>query len=126
MTPFGSYSDLIDVRTETGPRVLRTARDGGNGPTAYADAIVTYLAFVVDKCADYWSSICSWHNSKEQIRNTFGRQAIPMTWDFAETNPFSSSTGNWMAMVDWVTKAVKATPTSGEASIVRRDARGLG
>ncbi|CAB4940186.1 unannotated protein [freshwater metagenome] len=98
-------------------------RDGGTGATAYADALITYLAFVVDKCADYWSSICSWHNSKEQIRNTFGRQAIPMTWDFAETNPFSSSTGNWMAMVDWVTKAVRHLPQVGEAQTVQRDAR---
>ena len=81
-------------------------RDGGRGATAYADAVATYLAFVIDKCADYWSTICTWHNSGEKMRNTFGRQAIPMTWDFAEANPFSSSTGNWMAMVDWVGKAL--------------------
>lgn len=98
-------------------------RDGGSGADAYADAIVTYLAFAVDKCADYWSSICSWHNTGEKIRNTFGRQAIPMTWDFAETNPFSSSTGNWMAMVDWVHKAVRHLPVSGSGSSVQRDAR---
>jgi putative DNA methylase len=97
-------------------------RDGGGGATAYADAVGTYLAFVVDKCADYWSSACSWHNTGEKIRNTFGRQAIPMTWDFAETNPFSSSTGNWMAMVDWVTKAVRHLPSTSSASVVQRDA----
>ena len=51
--------------------------------------LMTYLAFAIDKCADYWSTICTWHNSRELIRNTFGRQAIPMTWDFAECNPFS-------------------------------------
>ena len=98
-------------------------RDGGSGATAYADAIVTYLAFVVDKCADYWSTICSWHNSKELVRNTFGRQAIPMTWDFVETNPFSSSTGNWMAMVDWVRKAVDHLPAVGVGESAQRDAR---
>jgi putative DNA methylase len=98
-------------------------RDGGIGSIAYADAVVTYLSFVVDKCADYWSSACSWHNSKEQIRNTFGRQAIPMTWDFAETNPFSSSTGNWMGMVDWVVKAVRPLPTEAAGTPAQRDAR---
>ena len=51
-------------------------RDGGSGAAAYADAVVTYLAFAVDKCADYWSTICTWHNSGEKMRNTFGRQAI--------------------------------------------------
>ncbi len=98
-------------------------RDGGTGATARADAIVTYLAFAVDKCADYWSSICSWGNTRETVRNTFGRQAIPMTWDFAETNPFSSSTGNWMAMVDWVVKAIQSLPTGAAGETVQRDAR---
>ena len=99
-------------------------REGGRGATAYADAAVTYLAFAVDKCADYWSTICTWHNSRELIRNTFGRQAIPMSWDFAECNPFSSSTGNWMAMVDWVTKAIGHMPApSSGGQAVQRDAR---
>ena len=127
-----TFSDLLsDVRV----RVLADAVDGdlsddrvrlcdgGSGATAYADAIVTYLAFVIDKCADYWTSICTWHNTGEKVRSTFGRQAIPMTWDYAEANPFSSSTGNWMAMVGWVHKAVAALPTSSSAVVVQRDAR---
>jgi len=59
---------------------------GGAGPEAYADAVATYLAFAVSKSVDYNSSIASWHSSKEIIRNTFSRQAIPMTWDFVEPN----------------------------------------
>ena len=97
--------------------------DEGSAATAYADAIVTYLAFAVDKCADYWSTICTWHNSGEKMRNTFGRQAIPMTWDFAECNPFSTSTGNWMAMVDWVRKALDHLPASLAGEVAQRDAR---
>ncbi|MYJ97632.1 MAG: DUF1156 domain-containing protein [Acidimicrobiaceae bacterium] len=98
-------------------------RDGGRGATAYADALVTYLAFAVDKCADYWSSICTW-SSGEFVRGTFGRQAIPMTWDFAEVNPFSASTGSWTSMIGWLSKAIEHIPASvanGEA--VQRDAR---
>jgi putative DNA methylase len=113
-------SDALQVGLELDGVHLR---DGGTGATAYADGVITYLAFVIDKCADYWSSICTWHNTGEKIRNTFGRQAIPMTWDFAETNPFSSSTGNWMAMVDWVTKAIRHLPQVGEAQTAQRDAR---
>jgi len=97
-------------------------REGGRGLAAYADALVTYLAFVLDKCADYWSTICSWHNSKELIRNTFARQAIPMTWDFAEVNPFSNLTGSWTSMVEWVAKATGSLPATGTADVAQRDA----
>lgn len=132
LTAITTFSDLLsDVRvraladavgddfSDDGVRLC----DGGSGATAYADAIVTYLALTIDKCADYWSSICTWHNTGEKVRSTFGRQAIPMTWDYAEANPFSSSTGNWMAMVGWVNKAVAALPSSGSAVVVQRDAR---
>ncbi len=85
---------------------------GGKGATAYADALAVYLGFVSDKVSDYWSSICSWHSSKELIRNTFGRQAIPMTWDYAETNPFCSSSGNWMGMTNWTVKALANPPSN--------------
>ena len=97
--------------------------DGGNGATAYADALVTYLAFVVDKCADYWSNLCSWANSRETLRNVFARQSIGMTWDYAEACPFSNSTGNFKSMVQWVCKVVERLPASGDAEIVQRDAR---
>ncbi len=127
-----TFSDLlIDVRTVIErdaeaaglPDDDRPLRDGGAGTRAYADAVVTYLAFVVDKCADYWSSICTWISPIGAIRNTFARQAIPMTWDYAETNPFSSSTGNWMAMVNWEVKAINSLPKMGEAETAQRDAR---
>ncbi len=127
-----TFSDLLG---EVHVRVLADAkasgidddgiplRDRGAGATAYADAVVTYLAFVLDKCADYWSSFCTWHNSGEKIRGTFPRQAIAMSWDYAETNPFSSSTGNWMAMVNWVTKVVANLPATQHANVCQRDAR---
>ncbi len=87
-----------------------------------ANAIATYLAFAVDKSVDYGSSICSWHSGRDTIRNTFGRQAIPMVWDFAEVNPFSDSTGNWMACVDWVWKALEHTPASNSGAVAQLDA----
>lgn len=86
--------------------------EGGTGAHAYGEAVGVYLAFVVDKMTDYHSSICSWHSSKELIRNTFGRQAIPMVWDFAEANPFSDSAGCFDNMLDWITKATILLPSS--------------
>ena len=83
----------------------------GTGAKSYAESISVYLAFAVDKGSDYWSSLCSWHSSKELIRNTFGRQALPMVWDFAEANPFSSSTGNAMSAIGWAEKMIKVSPS---------------
>ena len=76
---------------------------------AYADAVVTYLVFALDKGADYWSSLCSWHTGGF-IRNSFVRQAIAMVWDYAECNPFSQSTGNWTACVKWVSRFIAKNP----------------
>lgn len=73
---------------------------GGTGAQAYAEAVGVYLAFAVDKGANYWSSLCSWHSGRDTITSTFGRQAIPMVWDFAEANPLSSSSGNFYAGIN--------------------------
>ena len=83
-----------------------------------ANAISTYLAFAVDKGANYWSSICTWHQTRHGIVSTFGRQAIPMVWDFAEANPFSDSSGNVMLGVDQAANLVGllGTRRSGLAS----------
>ena len=109
-----TFSDLVTEARE------RAVSDGAS--TDYANAVATYLAFAVDKGADYWSSICSWHSSGEKMRNTFGRQAIPMVWDYAECNPLSDSTGNWMACIDWVWKAIEGTPARGFGDVRQLDA----
>lgn len=97
--------------------------DGGTGAKAYGEAIAVYLSFAVDKCSDYWSSICTWLNSRETLRNTFGRQAIPMTWDFAECNVFSSSTGNWQSMVEWIYQALDFMPAENAGFAEQADAQ---
>ena len=99
--------------------------NGGSGADAYADAVATYLSIAVDKAADYWSGICSWHASRQIIRNTFGRQALPMIWDYAEVNPLSDSTGNWTAGTDWVRKVVQQSPaTPTQTTVIQQDAAG--
>lgn len=80
---------------------------GGTGALAYGQAVGVYLAFVVDKMADYNSSMCSWRTAGGNLRSTFGRQAIPMVWTFAEGNPFSSVSGNFKAMLGSVSETVE-------------------
>ncbi len=100
----------------------RGLAQGGLGAMAYSEAIAVYLGFSVDKSADYWSTVCSWHSSKELIRNTFGRQAIPMTWDYAETNPFSDSAGNALSGIDWAVKALALVPAKPNGFSLQQDA----
>jgi putative DNA methylase len=97
--------------------------DGGTGAGAYAEAVGVYLALVIDKAADYWSSICTWHSSKELIRNTFGRQAIPMSWDYVETNIFSDSSGNVSSGIEWAQKAICTFPATARGFVVQGDAQ---
>ena len=70
-------------------------RDGGEGAMGYAEAVGVYLAFLVDQLTNHSSTICSWHVNNTQLRNTFARQALPMTWDYAESNPLCDSTGSF-------------------------------
>ena len=88
-------------------------RDGGRGSVAYADAVVTYLAFAIDKCADLGNSLVGLGTSRSVIRDSlFGRQAIPMVWDYAEANPFSSSSGSFGVCLGGTVKGLLSTRVS--------------
>lgn len=89
---------------------------------SYQEAVSTFVSISVNKHADYNSSNCSWHSGRQTIRNTFGRQAIPMVWDYTEVNPFSNSTGNITSGFDWVIKVLKYLPAKGESKVLLKDA----
>ena len=97
--------------------------EGGTGARAYGEAVGVYLAFSIDRLADRSSSICSWDSGYVKIRNTFGRQAIPMTWDYAEGNPFSSSTGSFSSTVGWIYKCLLEFPASRQGIAKQFDAQ---
>ncbi|MBE3561330.1 MAG: DUF1156 domain-containing protein [Ktedonobacteraceae bacterium] len=104
-------ADAVQAYRQAGlPDDARPLHEGGSGAAAYADAVATYLGMAIDRSADYWSAICSWNAGRDVVRNTFARQAIPMVWDFAEANPFSASTGNFLGAIDWIAEVIKAAP----------------
>jgi putative DNA methylase len=109
-----TFSDLAVEAHE------RVQADGGS--RSYADAIATYLGLGVSRTADRSSTIASWDSSLGKVRNTFARQAIPMTWDFAEVNLFSSSTGNFVSQFDWVAEAFENGPTRARGTATQVDA----
>lgn len=133
LTALTTFSDLVvetQKKVEADAIAVGMSDDhvplckGGHGARAYGEAVSVYLAFAVDRQADIGSTIASWINTIGAIRNTFGRQAIPMTWDFAEANPFSSSTGCFSNMVDWIVKCIDNFPIAQfEAEVSQRDAQ---
>jgi putative DNA methylase len=126
-----TFSDLVAEASEKIRRdALETGMpdDGGGlntgsvGATAYAEAVGVYLAFGSSRAADAWSSIVTWRNQVEASRNTFARQAVPMTWDFTEVNPFSSSCGNWTGnSTEWVEKSLLFLPQSSTRGVATQD-----
>jgi putative DNA methylase len=86
-----------------------TIRSGGDGAAAYAEAVGLYLGFVLSKQADLANSLCRWEPIAQCPRQLFGRQAIPMIWDYAEGNPLGESSGAWVVFVDGIVKAFSKT-----------------
>jgi putative DNA methylase len=95
-----------------------------SGDPSYADAVATYLALAVSRTTDYSSSLTTWASNPQMeiLRNTFARQALPMTWDFAEGNVFGPSSGSLDMLVEWIAKAVDRLPAVGSASVQQLDA----
>ncbi len=79
----------------------------GAGATAYADVVAVYLAFALSKLADRGSTICTWFTERDSTRNTFARQSIQMTWDFAELNTLLGGTGSFVGAIDWTAESIE-------------------
>jgi len=113
--------DALAAGLQDHPKPLR---DGGTGVTAYADAVGVYLACGISRSADFWSNLCIWANQpkNELVAHLFGRQAIPMAWDFAEASPFSDSGGNFEKNLAYVAKGIDLLPGSTSGSGQQIDA----
>lgn len=106
-----TFSDLVGEARELACQHARDAglpedgvgiADGGTGAAGYADAVATYLALAVDRQANRGSTLSFWDSGYQKIQQGFARQAIPMTWDFSEVNPFSGSSGKWEGQVEGI------------------------
>lgn len=132
LTAITTFSDLVTEAQSKAEKDALAAgmaddgvsiADGGSGAKAYGQAVGVYLAFAVDKMADYHSSVCSWHSTRQTIGHTFTKQAIPMIWDFAEANPFSSSSGCFHNMFEWVCGCLKLFPAGPFGKVMQFNAQ---
>ncbi|UEC42252.1 MAG: hypothetical protein METHAR1v1_470014 [Methanothrix sp.] len=89
-----ALTTLARLVRETGEKVAEEHDSG------FASAFQSILACAVDRESEHLSSLCRWNSSGQKIQATFGRQALPMVWDYSETNPFGGSVGSWNTMID--------------------------
>ena len=117
-----TFSDLVQQARE---RVQRNAvaagladndkplQDGGTGARAYAEAVGVYLAFALSKALTRNCTQTAWYTDRESTMAGFSRQAIPMTWDFAEVNPLLKGTGSFAATASWVAEVLDGSLATG-------------
>ena len=118
-----TFSNLVgEART----RAESEAHDAGLDPAqsaAYADAVATYLGLCSSKMAVFHSTLARWRPDADKSAPAFGRQAIPMVWDFAEVMPFAGAGGDWSGVVDGACKALEKLRPAAQGSARQRDAR---
>ena len=133
LVTLGTLSELVqEARERVRHDAFATAEPGSGGSfksgesdqCAYADAVATYLGLAVGRVADYCSSICTWASNPQMeiVRGTFARQALQMTWDFAEANVFGPSTGSLDILLGWIVKAIELLPSKGTGTALQHDA----
>jgi len=86
------------------------------------DALPVALASAFNRCATHWSSGTMWIQDLEAVANLFGRQALPIVWDFAESYGFGGGGAVWEGQVDWVARVVSTSAESMPGQVQSADA----
>lgn len=116
-----TFSDLVgeallrvrrDARTEE-TLVDSSPHECGAGLFAYAEAVGLYLGLALSRLTDISNALCRWEVTKTQVRNLFGRQSIPMLWDYAENNTFGRAAGDYFVSLGSMIRALVGMPTQG-------------
>lgn len=107
---------LGDLVKEIRDQVLADANAAGLSSAdgiEYSRAVSTFLALAVDRCADFNNALCRWSPSNQKVMNLFGKQALPMVFDFAEANLLGDSVGSWQTCCDYVASCIKTISSNG-------------
>lgn len=97
------WGDLFTPRQALAlTRLVRMVKEVGSYLSSrydkdFAKAVQTCLGLAVNRIVDRASCLCTWRPQadQEKVEHVFTRQALSMTWDFAEGNLLSSGTAGW-------------------------------
>ena len=107
LTALTTFSDLIRAIPEIIDSDAKAAGLSDDDASAYTVTVTTFLALALDRCADFNNNLCTWNASNQKIMHLFGRQAIPMVWDFAEANILGNSVGAWQTCMEYVSDCIE-------------------
>ena len=86
------FTDRQLIASATFIREIRQcSNDIGSNSDEWREAILACLAMVLDRAINYMSTLCIWEPVASEVKQTFLRFALPITWDFAEGNPLGPS-----------------------------------
>lgn len=131
LTALTTFSDLVNEAREqikedaieAGlPDDGRGLESGSDGATAYGEALAVYLACIVDRMVYYGSSLTTWLPKDNALRDCMPRQALAMTWDFAECNPLGKSSGDVMTCANAVCNYLDVATPFAKAIVNQLDA----
>jgi putative DNA methylase len=92
----------------------------------HRQAVMTFLAALLDRQADFLSMGCHWNPIEgERTANTFSRSALPMLWDYSETAPFNTENAGWPVAVERVVSAISSIDLSTSAIVNRGSATSI-
>jgi len=72
-----------------------------------SDRVIKPLALSISRCSEQMSSLVRWRTTVEAVAGTFGRNALPIMWDFVEIVPSGSNGSNFMAAIEWVAEVIE-------------------
>ena len=112
LTTFSDLTGTVSSVVEEDAVKVRHLGQGKQGEASeYAQSMAVYLGLSVSRQANRSSNLNFWDPGGAKIQQVFGRQALPMVWDFVESNPFSGSSGNFVGQVEYLSKVVDSSPT---------------
>ena len=118
LTAMVTMGDLAREATEQ----VRAHHKNPESAEDYARAVSTYLAESTSKLTAFHCTLASWRPKEGKSARAFGRQNLPMNWDFAEVNPFAGAGGSLDELVDAASKTIQCLPASASATVTQANA----